>query len=55
MDIAMFGRMLADKQKFNVEAAVQVAHAIGVPASPIEDDHFTAVDDLNLEDDFSLR
>lgn len=47
VDIAMFGRMLASKAQFNGEAAVQVAHAIGVHASAIEDDYFTAVDDLN--------
>lgn len=47
VDIAMFGRMLASKTRFNGEAAVQVAHAIGVHASAIEDDYFTAVDDLN--------
>lgn len=50
VDIAMFGRMLAAKTQFNGEAAVQVAHAIGVHASPIEDDYFTAVDDLNTTD-----
>jgi CRISPR system Cascade subunit CasC len=50
VDIAMFGRMLADKPQHNVEAAVQVAHAIGVHASPVEDDYFTAVDDLNRND-----
>jgi CRISPR system Cascade subunit CasC len=50
VDIAMFGRMLASKTQFNSEAAVQVAHAIGVHASPIEDDYFTAVDDLNKDD-----
>ncbi|BAK75524.1 CRISPR-associated protein, Cse4 family [Pseudogulbenkiania sp. NH8B] len=50
VDIAMFGRMLAAKTQFNEEAAVQVAHAIGVHASAIEDDFFTAVDDLNNED-----
>lgn len=47
VDIAMFGRMLASKTQHNGEAAVQVAHAIGVHASAIEDDYFTAVDDLN--------
>ena len=47
VDIAMFGRMLASKKEFNGEAAVQVAHAIGVHASAVEDDYFTAVDDLN--------
>ena len=47
VDIAMFGRMLASKTEHNGEVAVQVAHAIGVHASAIEDDYFTAVDDLN--------
>jgi len=47
VDIAMFGRMLAAQPKFNTDAAVQVAHAFGVHASAIEDDYFTAVDDLN--------
>lgn len=51
-DIAMFGRMLADYPQSNVEAAVQVAHAITVHKAAVEDDYFTAVDDLNkgLED-----
>ena len=47
VDIAMFGRMLADSPGFNVEAAVQVAHAITVHEAVVEDDFFTAVDDLN--------
>lgn len=46
-DIAMFGRMLADAAQFNVEAAVQVAHAITVHKAAVEDDYFSAVDDLN--------
>lgn len=50
VDIAMFGRMLAAKKERNCEAAVQVSHAIGVHASPVEDDYFTAVDDLNKND-----
>jgi CRISPR system Cascade subunit CasC len=45
-DIAMFGRMLADNPKFNREAAVQVAHAITTHRATIEDDFYTAVDDL---------
>ena len=51
-DIAMFGRMLADTPAFNMEAAVQVAHAITVHKAAVEDDYFSAVDDLNqgLED-----
>lgn len=46
-DIALFGRMLASKPKYNVEAACQVAHAISVHSVVVEDDYFTAVDDLN--------
>jgi len=47
VDIAMFGRMLASAPKFNMEAAVQVAHAVTVHEVAVEDDFFTAVDDLN--------
>jgi CRISPR system Cascade subunit CasC len=47
VDIAMFGRMLADSPAFNVEAAVQVSHAITVHKAAVEDDYFVAVDDLN--------
>lgn len=47
VDIAMFGRMLASNPKYNMEAAVQVAHAISVHSVAVEDDFFTAVDDLN--------
>tara|TARA_R110002050_G_scaffold92475_6_gene193568 strand:+ start:434 stop:1498 length:1065 start_codon:yes stop_codon:yes gene_type:complete len=46
-DIALFGRMLASKPDKNIEAACQVAHAISVHSVTIEDDYFTAVDDLN--------
>ncbi|WP_085315371.1 type I-E CRISPR-associated protein Cas7/Cse4/CasC [Derxia lacustris] len=50
VDIAMFGRMLADSPEFNVDAAVQVAHAITVHRAAVEDDYFSAVDDLNKTD-----
>ncbi len=50
-DIALFGRMLASSPKFNTEAAAQVAHAISVHSVVIEDDYFTAVDDLNRGED----
>lgn len=46
-DIALFGRMLAANPAFNTEAATQVAHAITVHRVAVEDDYFTAVDDLN--------
>lgn len=45
-DIAMFGRMLADNPDYNREAAVQVAHAITTHKVEVEDDFYTAVDDL---------
>ncbi|WP_367027380.1 type I-E CRISPR-associated protein Cas7/Cse4/CasC [Methylococcus sp. ANG] len=47
VDIALFGRMLASNPTFNVEAAAQVAHALTVHAATVDDDYFTAVDDLN--------
>jgi len=47
VDVALFGRMLAADPAFNVEAACQVAHALTVHPVVIEDDYFTAVDDLN--------
>ena len=50
-DIGLFGRMLASSPKFNTEASVQVAHAISVHSVVVEDDYFTAVDDLNRGDD----
>lgn len=46
-DVALFGRMLADSTKYNVEAACQVAHAISVHPVVIEDDYFTAVEEMN--------
>lgn len=50
-DIALFGRMLADSPKYNVEAACQVAHAVTVHRAAVEDDFFTAVDDLNTREE----
>lgn len=47
VDIALFGRMLASSPEYSVEAACQVAHAISVHSVVVEDDYFTAVDDLN--------
>ncbi|MCT1996749.1 type I-E CRISPR-associated protein Cas7/Cse4/CasC [Brachybacterium muris] len=46
IDIAMFGRMVADDPTYNVDASVQVAHAIGIHGSAPEFDYFTAVDDV---------
>lgn len=49
-DIALFGRMLAASPRFNFDAAAQVAHAITTHTVAVEDDFFTAVDDLNQGD-----
>ncbi|WP_448855957.1 type I-E CRISPR-associated protein Cas7/Cse4/CasC [Corynebacterium camporealensis] len=46
VDIAMFGRMLADAPSYNVDASVQVAHALSVHGTEPEFDYFTAVDDV---------
>ena len=46
VDVALFGRMVADVTDFNVDAAAQVAHAISVHAVDNEFDYFTAVDDV---------
>lgn len=53
VDIALFGRMLASCPDKNMEmdAACQVSHAISVHPVVIEDDYFTAVDDLNEKND----
>ena len=47
VDIALFGRMLASVPSYGFEAAVQVAHAITIHKVAVEDDYFSAVDDLN--------
>lgn len=46
VDIALFGRMLADLPEANQHAACQVAHAISTHRVEREFDYFTAVDDL---------
>lgn len=51
VDIAMFGRMLADDPGFNRDAAVQVGHAITTHRVQAEDDWFAAVDDLKTRDE----
>lgn len=50
VDVAMFGRMVADAPELNVDASVQVAHAIGVGRMEPEFDYFTALDDRSPED-----
>ncbi|HXF64757.1 MAG TPA: type I-E CRISPR-associated protein Cas7/Cse4/CasC [Caldilineaceae bacterium] len=49
-DIALFGRMLADKPELNIDAACQVAHAISTHRVQMEMDYYTAVDEL-LQDE----
>jgi len=45
IDIALFGRMLADDPSLAVDAAAQVAHAISTHAIEDEFDFYTAVDE----------
>jgi CRISPR system Cascade subunit CasC len=45
-DLALFGRMLADRPAENIDAACQVAHAISTHKVQMEMDFYTAVDDL---------
>ena len=46
LDIALFGRMVTSDAFADVEAAMQVAHAISTNKAALESDYFTAVDDL---------
>ncbi|MHB0858473.1 MAG: type I-E CRISPR-associated protein Cas7/Cse4/CasC [Anaerolineae bacterium] len=50
-DIALFGRMLAEKPELGLEAACQVAHALSTHRVAMEMDFFTAVDDLLKRDE----
>lgn len=49
VDLALFGRMIADRDDLEVAAAVQVAHSIGVARHVHQTDFFTAVDELALD------
>ncbi len=51
VDLALFGRMVADTRELDVDAAVQVAHAISVHAVEEQFDYFTAVDDHKAADE----
>lgn len=46
IDIALFGRMVTSDAFRNVEASMQVAHAVSTNRVVLESDYFTAVDDL---------
>jgi CRISPR system Cascade subunit CasC len=50
IDLALFGRMVADVSDLNVDASCQVAHALSTHAAETEYDYFTAVDDHKAED-----
>ncbi len=51
-DLALFGRMLANRPEDNVDAAAQVAHAFSTNRiAAMEIDFFTAVDDLQESDE----
>lgn len=51
-DIALFGRMLADRPDTNIDAACQVAHALSTHTVARNDlDYFTAVDDLQPKEE----
>ncbi len=51
VDLALFGRMLADRPELGVDAACQVAHAISTHKVDREFDFYTAVDDLNPKEE----
>ncbi len=50
IDIALFGRMVADNPLLNADASAQVAHAISTHMVENEYDYFTAVDECSPED-----
>ena len=50
IDLALFGRMLANLPDANVDASTQVAHAISTHRVDREFDYFTAVDDRQPAD-----
>lgn len=51
VDVALFGRMLAENPTLNIDAACHVAHAISTNRVSMEFDYFTAVDDLQKDEE----
>lgn len=51
VDVALFGRMLADLPQVNQDAACQVAHAISTHRVERDFDYFTAIDDVGGPDE----
>jgi CRISPR system Cascade subunit CasC len=50
-DVALFGRMLAEKPELNIDAACQVAHAISTHRVNMDMDFYTAVDDIKTDEE----
>lgn len=50
VDIALFGRMVADDPALNTDASAQVAHALSTHKVENEYDYYTAMDDRSPED-----
>ena len=50
LDIALFGRMVADDPSLNTDASAQVAHSISTHKVNNEYDYFTAIDECSPDD-----
>ncbi|HEX2967133.1 MAG TPA: type I-E CRISPR-associated protein Cas7/Cse4/CasC [Syntrophorhabdaceae bacterium] len=50
VDVALFGRMVAEDPSLNTDASAQVAHCISTHKVSNEYDYFTAVDDRSSDD-----
>jgi CRISPR-associated protein Cas7/Cse4/CasC, subtype I-E/ECOLI len=50
IEIALFGRMVADDPTLNTDACAQVAHCISTHKVETQYDYFTAVDDMTADD-----
>ena len=48
LDIALFGRMFASNTDMNVYGAVKMSHAISTHTIELDDDYFSAVDQLDV-------
>jgi CRISPR system Cascade subunit CasC len=49
LELALFGRMVADQKDYDIGGTLGVNHAVGTTMDPIEEDYFVAVDDLAKE------
>lgn len=55
LDIALFGRMVANSASVSIEAAASFAHAISTHKASSEIDFFTALDDIPSEENDDAR